>query len=52
MTDHQDLRTRLSEQAQRGLPQRAFSQAELMDFLSTATFAWGAPPSLCGGLER
>jgi hypothetical protein len=41
MPNQQELRLRLSEQVQRGLPQRAFSEEDLHAFLSTATFDGG-----------
>lgn len=41
MIHQQALRLRLSAQAQRGLPQRSFSEEELFDFLSAATFDGG-----------
>jgi hypothetical protein len=41
MPNKQALRPRLSEQVQRGLPQRAFAEEELYAFLSTATFDGG-----------
>lgn len=41
MLNQHMLRRRLSEQAQRGLPQRSFSEEELLVFLSTATFDGG-----------
>jgi hypothetical protein len=41
MPNTQELRSHLSEQVKRGLPQRSFSQEELRAFLSTATFDGG-----------
>lgn len=41
MPKQQKLHFRLSEQAQQGLPHRAFSEEELRTFLSTATFDGG-----------
>lgn len=41
MPKQQELYFRLSDQAKQGLPHRAFSEAELRTFLSTATFDGG-----------
>ncbi len=44
MPKQQELRSYLSEQCKQGLPHRFFSEEELLNYLSTATFDGGRLP--------